>query len=583
MKKTDVFVTYFIFFQCVMLIFSCGRDGGTNDPVAGNRAAISRGVGAFSPPPARPEVLIRDLPSGSPVEMVAVSAGGFWMGSDLAETEEKPQHLVRLDAYYVDQYEVTVDQYLQCVSAGLCDPSASGEDCNGQSGGRKDHPINCVSWYDADRFCRWAGKRLPTEAEWEKAARGIDARVYPWGQAAPDCDHAVTGWASLGCGKQGTWPVGSLPMGASPYGAHDMIGNVWEWVSDAYEVDYYRSSPVLNPANTSDTAYRVLRGNSWYYSDPKTVSRASNRYRFKPARWYPYIGFRCVLSDFEPPVATGSRPADGALQGDWISRNTIARLREGEMPFGSNLAAQEMILVPAGLFTRGSMQGDSDEVPVRTLDAFTIDKYEVSVSQYRACVEAGKCAKPGRFLGAQHGYEEDLCNGTRPDRDNHPINCMRWWEADQYCRWAGKRLPTEAEWEKAARGTDGRRFPWGGEQANCDRAVIDDGGDGCGRETTWPVGSKPGGQSPYGVEDMSGNVWEWVDDWYSKDYYARAPAQNPRNDQPNTLEAKPPKVLRGGSWADQTELIHRTSNRVQYNPDTSPDYTVGFRCAKDTN
>ena len=575
-------VLYFFLIQCVMVLLACGKKASVNAPLTDNLGKASDEVSIFSLPPSQPDVINFPLPTGTPVEMVAVSVGGFWMGSDVAETEEKPQRLVLVDGFLMDRYEVTVAQYQQCVDAGVCEAPAMGEDCNWLVGGRTDHPINCVSWYEANRFCNWAGKRLPTEAEWEKAARGIDGRLFPWGDTNPDCEHAVTGWASLGCGEQGTWPVGSLPAGESPYGVQDMIGNVWEWVADAYEVDYYFRAPLLNPVNVSDAPYRVLRGNSWYYSCPKMVSRASNRYRFKPARWYPYIGFRCVKSDVALPIVTENAWPTTGLPSDWIARNEMARDLDGELPFDTALKEQEMILIPAGEFVRGSERGDTDEVPVRTLyqDAFYLDKYEVTVAQYRACVEAGVCTPPEKFWGAQHNYEADFCNGPRTDRDNHPINCMRWWEADTYCKWVGKRLPTEAEWEKAARGTDGRRFPWGNEQANCDRAVIDDGGDGCGRESTWPVGSFPQGASPYGVMDMSGNVWEWVSDWYGKDYYAQAPSRNPMNNTPDPLESAPPKVLRGGSWADQTELIHRTANRVQYNPNTYPDYTIGFRCAR---
>ena len=115
--------------------------------------------------------------------------------------------------------------------------------------------------------------------------------------------------------------------------------------------------------------------------------------------------------------------------------------------------------------------------------------------------------------------------------------------------------------------------------------MIDSGGDGCGRETTWPVGSRPLGASPYGVEDLAGNVWEWVDDWYAYDYYSRAPDKNPRNEVAEAVGRQPGwatgKVLRGGSWADQATSLHSASHRLGYPQNVDPDYTVGFRCARD--
>jgi len=533
------------------------------------------------------EILTEFLPSGEPIEMVLVSQGFFWMGADDTEIESRPFRRVNLDRFYIDRYEVTVAQFRACVRDGACFAPASGEDCNWQVVGRSDHPINCVSWFDAQRFCLWAGKRLPTEAEWEKAARGTDARLFPWGIESPDCERAITVWKSLGCGKQGTWPVGSKPAGASPYGAHDMVGNVWEWAADAYEVDFYERAPASNPINRVSAEYRVLRGNSWYYSYPPLVSRVSNRFRFRPARWYPYIGFRCVKSEQGMPMIPDVEPPTASVMQyqNWIERNLAARQTEGERPFDTRSVSDEMVFIPKGHFFMGSDRGESDEVPVRRVyvKAFEIDKYEVTVAQFRKCVDAGVCKVPEGLKGILHSYEANLCNWGVTNRDNHPINCMRWKEADAYCRWTGKRLPTEAEWEKAARGSDARRFPWGNEQANCDRAVVDDGGDGCGRESTWPVGSKPQGASPYGVMDMSGNVWEWVADWYDHGYYKKAPAVDPYNDQEVSWlpGRKPGKVLRGGSWADQTAIIHRGANRLEYDPDTFPDYTVGFRCARD--
>ena len=535
------------------------------------------------------------LPSGRPVVMVKVSKGSFLMGSHVDEDEDRPLHRVSLDEFHIDQNEVTLDEYRDCVEAGECDEPAIGGTCNWDSDKTGDYPVNCVSWYDATKFCEWAGKRLPTEAEWEKTARGVDGRRFPWGNGQANCERAVIGFRSLGCGRQETWPVGSKPEGISPYGANDMIGNVWEWTMDGFRIDEYQDHGRENPVQGALTKYKVLRGNSWYYSEHQNDSRASNRFRFRPLRWYPYIGFRCVRSDLPAPSLTPD-PAASSIQeavkvvSDWWERNLAARKAAGEPAFSLEVREPEMIRIPDGPFQMGSDGVESDEVPRREVfvDAFSIDKYEVTVAQYLECVEAGGCEPfvlgKGAFI---QPYEWDYCNYGQPGKENHPMNCVNWFEADRFCNWAGKRLPTEAEWEKAARGTDGRRFPWGDEQATCDHIVMDIGGDGCGRESTWPVGSKPLGASPYGVMDMSGNVWEWVADWYAYDFYRRGQDVNPFNGVqepdprlPDRTDDKL-KIQRGGSWADQSTFIHRSANRLAYLADTHPDYTSGFRCAKD--
>ena len=126
-------------------------------------------------------------------------------------------------------------------------------------------------------------------------------------------------------------------------------------------------------------------------------------------------------------------------------------------------------------------------------------------------------------------------------------------------------------------GTEGQRYPWGDEDPDCDWIVMDDGGDGCGQESTWPVGSKLRGASPYGALDMSGNVWEWVADWWSRDYYVTGPTRDPLNNEAGEAGLK---VLRGGSLADQNPHIHLATNRLAYGPNSRFDYTIGFRCAR---
>ena len=227
--------------------------------------------------------------------MVCVPAGEFLMGSTDAdpdaEDDEKPQHAVYLDAFWIDRTEVTNAQYRRCGVAGGCTEPAFWSDSNYNA---PDQPVVGVDWDQATAYCDWAGGRLPTEAEWEKAARGTDGRIYPWGESAPNCDKANYG----NCvGRPAA--VGSYPAGASPYGALEMAGNVWEWVSDWYDDGYYASLADHNPQGPSSGTYRGLRGGSWY--DNSGGVRSAYRGGDSPDFGNSLHGFRCSLAATSSP------------------------------------------------------------------------------------------------------------------------------------------------------------------------------------------------------------------------------------------------------------------------------------------
>jgi len=223
-----------------------------------------------------------------------------------------------------------------------------------------------------------------------------------------------------------------------------------------------------------------------------------------------------------------------------------------------------MVLIPAGEFTMGTTSEQeqwlrdkgwwhnwmTNEQPSATvyLDAYYIDKYEVTNAQY------------GEFMKATGRSAPLYWNDSKYNQPNQPVVGVTYDDAEAYSEWAGKRLPTEAEWEKAARGTDGRHFPWGNEAPTCEYAVWDDGDNsGCGMHRPWPVGSKPAGVSPYGIHDMAGNAWEWVNSWFN--------------------EARGLRVIRGGSWYKDIPGHLRTAARLR-SPAHSSNEGGWFRCAR---
>ncbi|MBI5487109.1 MAG: SUMF1/EgtB/PvdO family nonheme iron enzyme [Deltaproteobacteria bacterium] len=234
-----------------------------------------------------------------PAGMAYVTCGPFVMGSDTGEglADEMPEHVVHLSAFCIEQVEVTTARYRACATAGACTPPLGGWY------GPDDHPVVGVNWEQARAYCGWLGNRLPSEAEWEKAARGgcevvapetcgpEDERSYPWGAAAPTCDHA--NYSSC---VGGTDAGAARPAGDSPYGVHDLAGNVWEWVADWYAASYYSAcrSGCEDPRGPSTGTNRVVRGGGW--NAPTYSIRAALRFSLLPTDAYSDYGFRCARS-----------------------------------------------------------------------------------------------------------------------------------------------------------------------------------------------------------------------------------------------------------------------------------------------
>ncbi|MFO7583531.1 MAG: formylglycine-generating enzyme family protein [Anaerolineales bacterium] len=251
----------------------------------------------------------------------------------------------------------------------------------------------------------------------------------------------------------------------------------------------------------------------------------------------------------------------------------------------SSVDGMAQVFIPAGSFQMGGLDQDAkaNEKPARpvSISAFWMDKLEVTNAMYSLCVQAGVCQLP-----------RDLGSATRPsyfanaEFADYPVIFVSWEDAKTYCNWAGRRLPTEAEWEYAARGSDFRRYPWGDQSPTNNLANYD-----YGVRDTMRVGSYPSGASPFGVLDMAGNVWEWVADFYNESYYEGGPSQDPRGPATASVHGLR-RSIRGGSWADAYKEVRVSNRGFSLSPDLTADSKsekykgeannrIGFRCAAD--
>jgi sulfatase modifying factor 1 len=277
----------------------------------------------FEEAPSSSDAVRSDAPAPAdevPLEevMVEIPAGPFIRGTDVGGFDERPPREIFLDAFRIDRYEVTNHQYAQFVAATghrkAGPPSRYAKNVGKMNG--PNQPVVYVSWEDARDYCRWKGKRLPTEAEWEKAMRGPDGRLWPWGNVErPD----GANWARVNDGYDVTAPVGTFRADISPYGVRDGAGNVMEWVEDWYVEDYYRQSPDRNPPSPEYGVYRVLRGGS--YTSTGGDIRITSRSKMVPDFRDETIGFRCAAE-----AENGSR--SGSLERKKVIENQSSRESE---------------------------------------------------------------------------------------------------------------------------------------------------------------------------------------------------------------------------------------------------------------
>lgn len=479
-------------------------------------------------------------------DWVTIPAGQFLMGSipardACAYPDEAPQHKVDVEALSMTRAPVTNDQYRIFVeSVGYQPP---GHWLGGHVPlGRGNHPVTYVDWHDAQAFCLWAGVRLPTEAEWEKTARGLDGRTWPWGEQVPTAS-LINYDNNVG----DTSPFNCYPEGSSPYNALDMGGNVWEWTATLYRHYPYLVNDGREDPQSPDR--RSLRGGT--YIHPARNVRCADRHASYPTARDVYIGFRVAKSNFVK--------ARLDLKFDWIF------VPSGEFLMGNDFSTEpenepDTLNYPRSRHAANHPADFDNECPQHLVYVpnMQISRTPVTNLQYQQFIVATGYPAPGH-------WSTDSIPANLAD---HPVVYVDWHDAQAFCRWAEVALPTEAVWEKAARGNDGRQWPWGNNKPDATLAnYCRDPKTGI----TTPVNTYSSAASPDGVLDMAGNVWEWVSTAYRPyPYTSEDGRENPTN--------KEQRVLRGGSFYSPHGRYLRCATRSMSHPNRRRDH-IGFRVA----
>ena len=585
------------------------------EPVVGDGTEVPVKSGSSGPdqevigiPPASPsEVALVRRRRALDLEFVHLPGGTFKMGSHDGPRNERPAHLVHVSPFRISRTEVTVSQYRVCVQAGVCaEPPRVDNDllCTYFRVGGDQLPVNCITYQDALTFAYWVGADLPTETQWEFAARGREGRTYLWGESAPVCTNVATTPSvsaapeAMSCGTGHVDPVCAHPAGNTPEGLCDMAGNLAEWVRGIYVPDYYYYAPHSERFELTrhETHHDLVCARGGAFNDlPELMKSSHRRVAMQSGLSTQLLGFRLV----DVSSLVGKRQRGVETHNILVKPLGSSGPPPDREPTHLGVDAQDKRRAELGIevvtlskWVSVSRKADDElsHEPDRSpnpeglvISAFRMTKTEVTVAQYQRCVDAAVCTPP---LSSQQGA---YCNWGEPGREHHPVNCVTYIQAETFAQWVGGSLPTELQWERArwVDPTGMRFYPRMMATQSCTRTVFHDwvkhpqkGIDGVTHIWGQTMGktdepcAQPVAITRSGLCDMDCNVWEWTSTWYTPGSEVQLGQTGRDPVGPTSGELK---VLRGGAYADYDAMSpYGELGRDRDDPGLA-HHSVGFR------